>query len=410
MEKFGAECGTQTQCKKVHQWVCPQQETPQSRYRRAVPDKKEPSKKFILGDKKKTWSPYHVASEDGNKKYKRSVEEIKGLKQEVLDKSFEVKALKINGKQELISKAVDVKVSAVSGVKSVLDKSVQAKISGKNQLFNKTLDFKGQLADGAESIINAAANTKAGAVSGAKSLIKQTIKAKSEMKQALLEKSLTIKTKLINGTQELKSRLVNATTQVASFVGDTISAKLAIKRAGKEALIEKVVVIKDKVANGTQELINAATDAKVQVISGVKSAVNSAVQAKVAKKEALLDKSLAVKEAVIKGSQVLLGKAIDAKAVVAREAQSLANLTIQAKNTKKRALLEAKSNITSAVTDLIKDSINVTSRGKQAFITNVAAGVRKLKGAVASKARSLKVFYDIFSHFHDHIQTLSIRR
>ena len=134
MEKFGAECGTQTQCKNVRQWVCPQQqETSQSRYRRAVPDKKDSSKKFILGDKKKTWSPYRVASEDGNKKYKRSVEEIKGLKQEVLDESF----------------------------------------------------------DGAEGIINAAVNTKAESVSGAKALIKQTIQAKSDTKQALLEKSLT---------------------------------------------------------------------------------------------------------------------------------------------------------------------------------------------------------------------------
>ena len=32
--------------------------------------------------------------------------------------------------------------------------------------------------------------------------------------------------------------MVNATAQVASFVGDTISAKLAIKQAGKEALLE----------------------------------------------------------------------------------------------------------------------------------------------------------------------------
>ena len=227
MEKFGAECGTQTQCKKVHQWVCPQQqETPQSRYRRAVSDKKEPSKKLILGDKKKTWSPYRVASDDGNKKYKRSVEEIKGLKQEVLDKSFEVKALKINGSQELISRAVDVKVSAMSGVKSVLDNLVQAKISRKNQLLNKTLDVKGHLVDGAESIINAAANTKAESVSGPKALIKQKIQAKSNTKQALLEKSLTT----INVTNRGKQAFItNVAAGVRKLKGAVASKARSLK-------------------------------------------------------------------------------------------------------------------------------------------------------------------------------------
>ena len=229
MEKFGAECGTQTQCKKVHQWVCPQQQdTPQSRYRRAVSDKKQPSKNqnVTRGDKKKTWSPYHVASEDGNKKYKRSVEEIKGLKQEVLDKSFEVKALKINRSQELISRAVDVKVSAMSGVKSVLDNLVQAKILGKNQLLKKTSDVKGQLVDGAESIINAAVNTKAESVSGAKSLIKQTIQAKSDTKQALLEKSLTT----INVTNRGKQAFItNVAAGVRKLKGAVASKARSLK-------------------------------------------------------------------------------------------------------------------------------------------------------------------------------------
>ena len=253
MEKFGAECGTQTQCKNVRQWVCPQQqETSQSRYRRAVPDKKDSSKKFILGDKKKTWSPYRVASEDGNKKYKRSVEEIKGLKQEVLDKSFEVKALKINGSQELISRAVDVKVSAMSGVKSVLDNLVQAKISGKNQLLNKTLDVKGQLVDGAESFINAAANAKAESVSGANALIKQTIQAKSNTKQALLEKSLTTIDVTNRGKQAF---ITNVAAGVRKLKGAVASKARSLKVFNNIFLIS-MSTFKPKPINQTITLLN----------------------------------------------------------------------------------------------------------------------------------------------------------
>ena len=181
MEKFGADCGAEAKCKSAYKWVCPAQQQKIHatdsykqirRYKRATLDKKQHSKKFILGNKKKSWSPYDLTIEEGNKMVKRSTEDIKDLKQHAFDKSFEVKASKINGTHELISEIGETKISAVSGLKSLVNQKVQATFSGKREILDKSLETKAVLINGSAELVETAVDTKAQVVTGAKYLIK----------------------------------------------------------------------------------------------------------------------------------------------------------------------------------------------------------------------------------------------